>query len=55
MANSKYINKVTVDAIDLGIPTAQGQNADDARETVKRLAKKASQKRIDNATNHKRR
>lgn len=47
MANSKYINKVTVDAIDLvGAPTAQGQNADDARETVKRLAKKASQKRI---------
>jgi hypothetical protein len=45
LANSKYITKVTTDSIELvGAPTSD--NKDDARDTVKKLAVKASKKRI---------
>lgn len=45
MRKSKYISKVTVDSIVLvGAPTSTEDNND--RETVKRLANKATDKRI---------
>lgn len=45
MRNSKYTSKVTVDSITLvGAPTQGEENSD--RETVKKLANKATDKRI---------
>lgn len=45
LAKSKYTSKISVDSIDLvGAPTQQ--DGEDNREAVKRLANKATQKRI---------
>lgn len=45
LGSSKYVQNVTVDSIELeGAPTSS--NDDTSREAVKRLAKKATQKRI---------
>lgn len=47
LANSKYIQKVTIDTIDLaGAPNSQGQDAEKGKEQVRKLAVKTAKNRM---------